>query len=77
MAIGSPEGLWRETELADSISNPRLEQFQRTLDELVALYQRPEERRIGTYGERDLALVHNLGGYPGEMLSSITVLGSS
>lgn len=49
MAIGSPEGLWRETELADSISNPRLEQFQRTLDELVALYQRPEERRIG-YG---------------------------
>jgi acetyl-CoA C-acetyltransferase len=37
----------------------------------------PEERRISTYGQRDLALVHNLGGYPGEMLSSITVLGSS
>ena len=37
----------------------------------------PDERRISTYGQRDLALVHNLGGYPGEMLSSITVLGSS
>lgn len=44
-----PENLWRLTELSDSASNQRLEQFQRTLDELVALYQRPEERRIG-YG---------------------------
>jgi acetyl-CoA C-acetyltransferase len=37
----------------------------------------PEERRIGTFGERELALVHNLGGYPGEMVSSITVLGTA
>jgi acetyl-CoA C-acetyltransferase len=36
----------------------------------------PRERRISTYGSRDLALVHNLGGYPGEMVSSITVLGA-
>jgi acetyl-CoA C-acetyltransferase len=36
----------------------------------------PAERRISTYSRRDLALVHNLGGYPGEMVSSITVLGT-
>ena len=37
----------------------------------------PLERRISTYGRRSLALVHNLGGYPGEMVSAVTVLGSA
>jgi acetyl-CoA C-acetyltransferase len=37
----------------------------------------PVERRISTFGERELALVHNLGGYPGEMVSAITVLGTA
>jgi acetyl-CoA C-acetyltransferase len=37
----------------------------------------PVERRISTYGQRQLALVHNLGGYPGEMVSAITVLGTA
>jgi acetyl-CoA C-acetyltransferase len=37
----------------------------------------PEERRIATYGQRDLALTHNLGGYPGEMVSFISVLGTA
>jgi acetyl-CoA C-acetyltransferase len=37
----------------------------------------PEDRRISTYGTRDLALTHNLGGYPGEMVSLITILGSA
>ena len=37
----------------------------------------PEERRISTYGSRDLALTHNLGGYPGEMVSFVSVLGTS
>jgi acetyl-CoA C-acetyltransferase len=36
----------------------------------------PEERRIATYGERDLALTHNLGGYPGEMVSFVSVVGT-
>ena len=36
----------------------------------------PHERRISTYGERDLALTHNLGGYPGEMVSFVSILGS-
>jgi acetyl-CoA C-acetyltransferase len=36
----------------------------------------PEERRISTYGRRNLALTHNLGGYPGEMVSFISVLGT-
>ncbi len=36
----------------------------------------PDERRISTYGVRDLALTHNLGGYPGEMVSLITILGT-
>jgi acetyl-CoA C-acetyltransferase len=36
----------------------------------------PPERRIGTVPERDLALTHNLGGYPGEMVSFISVLGT-
>ena len=36
----------------------------------------PEERRISTYGKRNLALTHNLGGYPGEMVSFVSVLGT-
>jgi acetyl-CoA C-acetyltransferase len=36
----------------------------------------PDERRISTYRERDLALTHNLGGYPGEMVSFVSILGS-
>jgi acetyl-CoA C-acetyltransferase len=36
----------------------------------------PEERRISTYGQRNLALTHNLGGYPGEMVSFISILGT-
>lgn len=35
----------------------------------------PEERRIRT-AERGLALTHNLGGYPGEMVSFISILGT-
>ena len=38
--------------------------------------QAPEERRISTYGTRNLALTHNLGGYPGEMVSFISILGT-
>jgi acetyl-CoA C-acetyltransferase len=33
----------------------------------------PEERRIGN--DRSLALTHNLGGYPGEMVSFVSVVG--
>ena len=36
----------------------------------------PEERRIGTLGSRNLALTHNLGGYPGEMVSFVSILGT-
>ena len=36
----------------------------------------PDERRISTYGRRDLALTHNLGGYPGEMVSFVSILGT-
>ena len=36
----------------------------------------PIERRISTYGKRHLALTHNLGGYPGEMVSFISILGT-
>ena len=36
----------------------------------------PDERRISTYGKRNLALTHNLGGYPGEMVSFISILGT-
>jgi acetyl-CoA C-acetyltransferase len=36
----------------------------------------PQERRISTYGSRSLALTHNLGGYPGEMLSFVSVVGT-
>ncbi len=36
----------------------------------------PEERRISSIsGDRNLALTHNLGGYPGEMVSFISLLG--
>ena len=35
----------------------------------------PEERRIDT-AERGLALTHNLGGYPGEMVSFVGIWGS-
>lgn len=36
----------------------------------------PEDRQIGTVSaERNLALTHNLGGYPGEMVSFVSVLG--
>jgi acetyl-CoA C-acetyltransferase len=36
----------------------------------------PEERRISTYGSRSLALTHNLGGYPGEMVSFVGIVGT-
>jgi acetyl-CoA C-acetyltransferase len=36
----------------------------------------PEDRRITTLGERNLALTHNLGGYPGEMVSFVSILGT-
>jgi acetyl-CoA C-acetyltransferase len=36
----------------------------------------PEERRIATTGRRNLALTHNLGGYPGEMVSFVGVVGT-
>ena len=35
----------------------------------------PEERRIGN--DRSLALTHNLGGYPGEMVSFVSVVGTN
>ncbi len=35
----------------------------------------PEERRIRT-ADRGLALTHNLGGYPGEMVSFVSILGN-
>jgi acetyl-CoA C-acetyltransferase len=37
----------------------------------------PLERRISTYGSRSLALTHNLGGYPGEMVSFVGVVGTA
>jgi acetyl-CoA C-acetyltransferase len=36
----------------------------------------PEDRRIATT-DRGLALTHNLGGYPGELVSFVSVVGSS
>ena len=36
----------------------------------------PEERRINTRPNRNLALTHNLGGYPGEMVSFVSILGT-
>ena len=34
----------------------------------------PEQRRLGN--DRKLALTHNLGGYPGEMVSFVSILGT-
>jgi acetyl-CoA C-acetyltransferase len=36
----------------------------------------PPERRIPAGGSRSLALTHNLGGYPGEMVSFVAILGT-
>jgi acetyl-CoA C-acetyltransferase len=36
----------------------------------------PDERRIATVPDRTLALTHNLGGYPGEMVSFVSILGT-
>jgi len=35
----------------------------------------PPQRRISTYGSRSLALTHNLGGYPGDMVSFVSIVG--
>jgi acetyl-CoA C-acetyltransferase len=35
----------------------------------------PPERRISAHGSRSLALTHNLGGYPGEMVSFVSIVG--
>ncbi len=35
----------------------------------------PADRQIATTG-RGLAMTHNLGGYPGEMVSFVSVVGS-
>jgi acetyl-CoA C-acetyltransferase len=37
----------------------------------------PADRRISTYGTRSLALTQNLGGYPGEMVSFVSILGTT
>jgi acetyl-CoA C-acetyltransferase len=37
----------------------------------------PADRRISTYGARSLALTQNLGGYPGEMVSFVSILGTT
>jgi acetyl-CoA C-acetyltransferase len=36
----------------------------------------PDERRVASAADRGLALTHNLGGYPGEMVSFVGVVGS-
>jgi acetyl-CoA C-acetyltransferase len=36
----------------------------------------PAERRIATYGTRHKGLTHNLGGYPGEMVSFVGIFGT-
>jgi acetyl-CoA C-acetyltransferase len=36
----------------------------------------PRDRAVRTVPERTLALTHNLGGYPGEMVSFVSILGS-
>jgi acetyl-CoA C-acetyltransferase len=36
----------------------------------------PAERQIATTADRHLALTHNLGGYPGEMVSFVSILGT-
>jgi acetyl-CoA C-acetyltransferase len=38
--------------------------------------QAPADRQIATVDDRHLALTHNLGGYPGEMVSFVSVLGT-
>ncbi|MCU1453805.1 MAG: acetyl-CoA acetyltransferase [Acidimicrobiales bacterium] len=38
----------------------------------------PDDRRISSIsGDRNLALTHNLGGYPGEMVSFVSILGAT
>ena len=38
----------------------------------------PTDRTISSIsGDKNLALTHNLGGYPGEMVSFISILGAS
>ena len=39
-------------------------------------HQAPPERQIATADDRHLALTHNLGGYPGEMVSFVSILGT-
>jgi acetyl-CoA C-acetyltransferase len=39
-------------------------------------HEAPAERRISTLGDRSLALTHNLGGYPGEMVSFVGIVGA-
>jgi acetyl-CoA C-acetyltransferase len=34
------------------------------------------ERRISTLADRSRALIHNLGGYPGEMVSFVGIVGT-
>jgi acetyl-CoA C-acetyltransferase len=37
----------------------------------------PEERTISSISnDRNLALTHNLGGYPGEMVSFVSIVGT-
>lgn len=36
----------------------------------------PTDRRIATYGHKTKALTHNLGGYPGEMVSFVGIFGT-
>jgi acetyl-CoA C-acetyltransferase len=36
----------------------------------------PPDRRISTLGSRSMALTHNLGGYPGEMVSFVGIVGT-
>ncbi len=36
----------------------------------------PDDRQIATTADRHLALTHNLGGYPGEMVSFVSILGT-
>lgn len=38
--------------------------------------QAPAERRIATHGTRSKGLTHNLGGYPGEMVSFVGIFGT-
>ena len=37
----------------------------------------PVDRQIATTADRHLALTHNLGGYPGEMVSFVSIVGTS